>query len=277
VQDYFNQIKYTLKKQTVLTQLLILNLSVFVVTNILDNFLKLNLVNYLVLNIGNYEYVYKPWTLLTYMFVHLNLAHFLSNILLLFFIGNLFSQTIGSKLLYVYILSGLVGALLIIVLSMVFVNQFQQTFLVGCSASVIGLLCACARYSPNLVLSIFFGAITTKLKYIAIGTVLLTTIIDFSYNMGGKISHIGGALFGVLYGYYLQKGIDLFNLNFFSKKRNKHLKIVTYEKDKDYEYNEKRVFSENRMNELLDKVIKSGYQSLTKAEKDELNKYSQKQ
>jgi len=277
VQDYFNQIKYTLKKQTVLTQLLILNLSVFVVTNILDNFLKLNLVNYLVLNIGNYEYVYKPWTLLTYMFVHLNLAHFLSNILLLFFIGNLFSQTIGSKLLYVYILSGLVGALLIIVLSMVFVNQFQQTFLVGCSASVIGLLCACARYSPNLVLSIFFGAITTKLKYIAIGTVLLTTIIDFSYNMGGKISHIGGALFGVLYGYYLQKGIDSFNLNFFSKKRNKHLKIVTYEKDKDYEYNEKRVFSENRMNELLDKVIKSGYQSLTKAEKDELNKYSQKQ
>jgi membrane associated rhomboid family serine protease len=277
VQDYISQIKNTLKKQTVLTQLLILNLSVFVVTNILDNFLKLNLVNYLVLNIADYEYVYKPWTLLTYMFVHLNLAHFLSNILLLFFIGNLFSQTIGSKLLYVYILSGLIGALLIIVLSMIFVNQFQQTFLVGCSASVIGLLCACARYSPNLVLSIFFGAITTKLKYIAIGTVLLTTIIDFSYNMGGKISHIGGALFGVLYGYYLQKGIDLFNYNFFSKKRNKHLKIVTYEKDKDYEYNEKRVFSENRMNELLDKVIKSGYQSLTKAEKEELNKYSQKQ
>ena len=59
--------------------------------------------------------------------------------------------------------------------------------------------------------------------------------------------------------------------------KNKHLKIVTYEKDKDYEYNERRIISENRMNELLDKVIKSGYQSLTKAEKDELNKYSQKQ
>ncbi len=277
MQAYINQIKNTLKKQTVLTQLLILNLSVFVVTNIIDNFLKLNLANYLVLNINNYEYVYKPWTLLTYMFVHLNLAHFLTNILLLFFIGNLFSQTIGSKLLYVYILSGLVGAFLIIALSMIFVNQFHQNFLAGCSASVIGLLCASARYSPNLVLSVFFGAITTKLKYIAIGTVLLTTIIDFSYNMGGKISHIGGALFGVLYGYYLQKGVDLFNLNFFSKQKNKHLKIVTYEKDKDYEYNERRIISENRMNELLDKVIKSGYQSLTKAEKDELNKYSHKQ
>jgi hypothetical protein len=60
------------------------------------------------------------------------------------------------------------------------------------------------------------------------------------------------------------------------KHKKKHLKIVSYDRGKDYEYNEERALSEQRMNELLDKVIKSGYQSLTKGEKDELNKYSQK-
>lgn len=273
---YFDQIKTTLKRQSTLTQLLIVNASFFVLTNIIDHFLKLDLINYLVLELSNYNYVYKPWTLLTYQFVHLNLGHFLVNLLMLFFVGNLYHQTIGQKLIYTYVMSGFLGAFFIIILSMIFQNQFHNSFLVGCSASVIGLLCASARYSPNLMISVFFGTLTTKLKYVAIGVVIITSFIDFSANMGGKLAHIGGALFGVLYGYYLQRGIDLFNINFIKKNRKKHLKIVSYDRGKDYEYNEERALSEQRMNELLDKVIKSGYQSLTKSEKEELNKYSQK-
>lgn len=273
---YFDQIKSTLQKQSALTQLLIVNLSLFILTNVIDHFLKLNLISYLALEFGDFNYFYKPWTLLTYQFTHLNLGHFLVNIIMLFFVGNLYHQTIGQRLVYVYVMSGLLAALIIIVLSMIFQNQFYSSFLVGSSASVIGLLCASARYSPNLIISVFFGTITTKLKYVAIGIVILTSLIDFSLNMGGKLAHIGGALFGVLYGYYLQRGTDLFNISFLKRQNKKHLKIVSYDRGKDYEYNEVRALSEQRMNELLDKVIKSGYQSLTKSEKDELNKYSQK-
>jgi membrane associated rhomboid family serine protease len=273
---YYDQIKTTLQRQSNLTQLLIVNLSLFILTNIIDHFLKLNLLSYLVLEAGDLNYLYKPWTLLTYQFTHLNLGHFIVNIIMLFFVGNLYLQTIGQRLIYVYVMSGLFAALFIIILSMIFQNQFHSSFLIGCSASVIGLLCASARYSPNLMISVFFGTVTTKLKYVAIGVVLITSIIDFSSNMGGKIAHIGGALFGVMYGYYLQKGTDIFNFSFMVKHKKKHLKIVSYDRGKDYEYNEERALSEQRMNELLDKVIKSGYQSLTKGEKDELNKYSQK-
>ncbi len=274
--NYFDQIKNTLQKQSTLTQLLIINLSLFLVTNVIDHFLKLGLIRYLVLELGNHGYIYKPWTILSYQFAHINLGHFLLNIIMLFFVGNLYHQTIGQRLIYVYVMSGLFAALFIIVLSMIFQNQFHTSFLVGCSASVIGLLSASARYSPNLMISVFFGTITTKLKYVAIGVVLLTSVIDFSANMGGKLAHLGGALFGAVYGYFLQKGTDIFNFNFMVKQKKKHLKIVSYDRGKDYEYNEVRAQSEQRMNELLDKVIKSGYQSLTKSERDELNKYSQK-
>ncbi len=112
-------------------------------------------------------------------------------------------------------------------------------------------------------------------KYFALLTFVLSTVIDFSLNTGGKISHVGGAIFGLTYGYCLKKGVDLFNFSFLTKKKKK-LKIVSYNRTIDDRFNEDRSRGELRMNELLDKISKSGYDSLTKKEKDELFNLSQK-
>ena len=120
-----------------------------------------------------------------------------------------------------------------------------------------------------------FGVVELRYKYFYLITFGVSTIIDFSINTGGKISHIGGALFGVLYGYNLKKGIDLFNFTFLTKKKSK-LKIVSYNKPQEYSYEVEETNDESTMNELLDKISKSGYDSLTKSEKERLFKLSQK-
>ncbi len=112
-------------------------------------------------------------------------------------------------------------------------------------------------------------------KYFALLTFVLSTVIDFSLNTGGKISHVGGAIFGLSYGYFLKRGVDHFNFSFLTKKKKK-LKVVSYNATIDDVYNENRNKGELRLNELLDKISKSGYDSLTRKEKDELFNLSQK-
>ena len=130
-----------------------------------------------------------------------------------------------------------------------------------------------AIYAPNFQVNLW-GLIQMPYKYFAALTFIMSTVIDFSINSGGKISHVGGAIFGLTYGYSLKRGLDLFNFSFLTRKKSK-LKVV-----KDPGYDDRRHANkqndEKRMNELLDKISKSGYDSLTKNEKDELFNLSQK-
>ena len=164
-------------------------------------------------------------------------------------------------------MSGLCGGALVLTLGLLFPESFGNSLLLGASAAVLGVGAVMAVYSPNYKVYLF-GVLELPYKYFFLITFGVSTIIDLSVNTGGKISHIGGALFGVLYGYNLRKGVDLFNLDIFSR-RKKKLKIVS--KSQPGYYN-----SEQVMNEILDKISKSGYDSLTKKEKDELFKLSQK-
>jgi hypothetical protein len=144
----------------------------------------------------------------------------------------------------------------------------------GASAAILGVGAVMAIYLPNYIVYLF-GVVELRYKYFYLITFGVSTIIDFSINTGGKISHIGGALFGVIYGYNLKKGIDLFNFTFLTKKKSK-LKIVSYNKPQEYSYEVEETNDESTMNELLDKISKSGYDSLTKSEKERLFKLSQK-
>jgi hypothetical protein len=120
-------------------------------------------------------------------------------------------------------------------------------------------------YSPQYKVNLF-GLIELSYVYFYLITFILSTLIDLSSNTGGKISHIGGAAFGLIYGYYLKKGIDLFNFSFKIKNLRK-LKIVSHNKENN---------NTEAMDKLLDKISKSGYEGLTKKEKEELFKLSQK-
>ena len=169
-------------------------------------------------------------------------------------------------------MSGISGGALVLILGLLFPASFGNSLLLGASAAVLGVGAVMAIYSPNYKVYLF-GALELSYRYFYLITFGVSTIIDLSVNTGGKLSHIGGALFGVLYGYYLKKGIDIFNFNLFNRK--KQLKIVSKHTSGE-DLIRKNHNSEQAMNEILDKISKSGYDSLTKKEKDELFKLSQK-
>jgi membrane associated rhomboid family serine protease len=272
---FFKNLSYTFRQQGKLAQIIIINVAVFLTVNISIHILHIPLLRYLALPIGGYEFIYKPWTIFTYMFTHASLGHIFFNMLLFYFTAQMFFMILGEKkLIYVYVMSGLFGAALLLIAGLLLPNSFSNSILLGASAGVMGVVMVMAMYAPNYNVALW-GIIQMPFKYFAALTFILSTVIDFSMNTGGKISHIGGAAFGTLYGYNLRKGVDFFNFGFFSRKKSR-LKIVSYNKTNDDVFNERRFNKELRMNELLDKISKSGYDSLTKREKDELFNLSQK-
>ena len=274
--NLFQKISKTFQQQGKLAQLIIINIAIFLMANISIHILHLNVLEYLMLPIGGTDFIFKIWTLFTYMFTHASLGHVFFNMLLFYFSAQLFFLILGeSKLIYVYVMSGLFGAALLLILGIISPNSFGHSYLLGASASVMGVVMVMAVYAPNYNVALW-GIINMPYKYFAALTFVLSTVIDFSLNTGGKIAHIGGAAFGLLYGYNLKRGVDLFNFSFLNKRKSKPLKVVSYNKTKDELYNENKVISEQRMNQLLEKISKSGYDSLTKNEKDELFKLSQK-
>lgn len=162
-----------------------------------------------------------------------------------------------------------------LILGLIFPHAFGYSILIGASAAVLGVGAVMAIYSPDFRVFLF-GAFEVKYKYFYLGIFVLNTIIDFSINTGGKISHMGGALFGVIYGYYLRKGNDLFDLNFNIKRKTKLKVVSNNSRSESYGTTADAASDAQKMDELLDKISRSGYDSLTKKEKEELFRLSQK-
>src|SRR5688572_7851166 len=210
-------IKSTLQQQSNLTILIILNVAIYLTINLAGNIAHLNLTPYFALPLTGVSFITKFWTLFTYMFTHEELGHIVFNLLLLYFSGRLFYSILGEKrLVYVYVMSGLMGGALLLVLGIIFPEVFAGGYLLGASAAVLGLVMVMAVYTPNYNVFLFF--IEMPYKYFAILVFVTSTVIDFAVNTGGKIAHIGGAVFGLLYGYQLKNGKDLFDLSFLKPK-----------------------------------------------------------
>jgi membrane associated rhomboid family serine protease len=228
----------------------------------------------------------RPWTLITYMFLHKDIWHILFNMLWLFWFGKIFLEYLDQrKLVAVYLLGGISGAVVYILsfnIFPAFAGVVSESVAIGASASVIAIVIAIAAYVPDYTVQLFlFGRI--KIKYMALAIFVLTSVMDFSVNSGGKLAHIGGALFGYLYTVNLRQGRDAgrgFNkiLDFFATlfKPRKKLKVTHKKAANEYEYNKIKVEQQARINLILDKISKGGYDSLTKEEKDTLFRESQK-
>lgn len=227
----------------------------------------------------------KPWTVITYMFLHESLLHILFNMIMLYFSGRIFMEYLsGKKLVFVYLLGGLSGAGLYILafnVLPVFQSVTQYSVALGASASVLAILAAVATYVPNYsVPLIFLGRL--KLKYIALIFVAVDIISIERSNPGGHIAHLGGALFGFAYIVFMKKGMDMSKLfnpvgRFFKNLFKPRPKLRTsYSKRPltDDEFNEKRADRQKRIDVILDKIAKSGYESLTREEKEMLFKAS---
>lgn len=288
--DIVGDIKRTFKEGSVLTRLIYINIGVFLVIKIFAAIAFLGgqdfaVWQWLAVPSETSALLYRLWTPVTYMFLHTGFIHLLFNILGLYWFGQLFLYHFeGDKLLSVYLLGGLVGSVFYIVAYNVF-PAFDSVYglLLGASASIFAILTAVAFYDPDReVLLIFIGPV--KLKFLAIFYMVLSIIGISSSNPGGNIAHLGGAFWGWFYIFQLRKGKDmgvgivkLVNMfgDFFSGLFKPKSKMkVTYKNPPrdDHEYNRQHNYQQEEINRILDKIGKSGYESLTPKEKEILFK-----
>jgi membrane associated rhomboid family serine protease len=290
----WDDIKLTFRNGSNLTRLIYINIAVFVaftIVAVIAFLLSNQELSDKILDIFSVPasldaLLLRPWTLITYMFTHKDIWHILFNMLWLYSFGRIFLEYLdGRKLVAVYLLGGLSGAFVYILSFNVFpafTGVVADSVAIGASASVMAIVIAISAYVPDYTIQLFlFGRI--KIKYLALAIFVLTSIMDFSVNSGGKLAHIGGAFFGYFYTINLRRGRDMgkgFNniLDFFVTlfKPRKKLKVTHKKVATEYEYNKIKTEHQKLINNILDKISKGGYDSLTKEEKETLFKESQK-
>jgi membrane associated rhomboid family serine protease len=209
------------------------------------------------------------YTLLTYQFFHSGFLHIAFNMLWLYWMGQLFLDFLKPRQFhFVYIGGGLLGGLLFLALfHTVPAFSVQNATLIGSSASVMAILAATATLVPDYSIRLLLVG-EVKLKYLALVYILLDIFGTTGGNAGGSISHLGGALFGFVFIKSLQSGKDWSTLF----KRKPKLKVV---KNKPTEKSESFV-NQKDIDKILDKISKSGYDQLSKEEKETLFKASKK-
>lgn len=228
----------------------------------------------------------KPWTVFTYMFLHIDIWHVLFNMLWLYWFGKIFVEFMGNKkLVLVYLLGGISGALFYILafnLFPVFSLSLPQSYALGASASVMAIVTATSFKVPDYsVHLLFFGRI--RIIYMAIALFVFDFFMIPTGNAGGHIAHIGGALFGILYILMFENmRFDWFKRNrsssgFYSGNKGYHEPYVNPGRPvSDEDYNLQKAEKQKKMDDILDKISKGGYDSLTKDEKEFLFKSSGK-
>ncbi len=259
-----------------------INILVFVVVNLLSlitalGFTSINLSGYLLswlqLPASVSAWLYKPWTIVTYMFTQQGLFHALFNMLWLFWLGMIFLDFLKKRqFVFVYLAGGLVGGALYLLaynLVPVFKAEAFRTVMIGASASVSAVVFATATLLPDYTIRmLFFGNV--RLKYLALAFIIIDVLAIAGLNAGGSIAHIGGALFGYIFIKRLQNGDDWSRM-LGRQKKQRRLRVVRNESPA---YEEPLVPNQEVIDRILDKISQSGYESLTKAEKEALFKAS---
>ena len=233
------------------------------------------------------EVIFKPWTMLTHMFTHLELAHFFWNMIMLFLIGRLFLSLFGGRRLIVtYLIGGLIGGLFHILSYQMF-PLFEGVIIkgaTGASGSVYAFIGAILYYKPKIEIRVYF---TFKIPFWILASIILLGDVLGLVKPGNiaHFAHIGGALFGVLSVMNIQSSKQYMNriIKFWEninwknpfKKRTKFkvYKNEEYRKMNDDDYRHLKQDNQAKIDAILDKISKGGYSSLSKAEKDFLFKF----
>ncbi|MEW5845969.1 MAG: rhomboid family intramembrane serine protease [Bacteroidota bacterium] len=281
----WDEIKSSFRLGSNLTRLIYINLGVFLFFALLRVFLFMAgsqsgwITSILAVPADLHSLMVRPWTIVTYMFYHEDFLHILFNLLWLYWFGQLFLQFFAQRqLTWVYLLGGISGALLYILafnLLPPFKGYAELSLALGASASVLAVVIAVSTLQPNFtVYLLFLGAV--RLKYLALATVVIDIISIPVSNAGGHIAHLGGALFGFLYVVMLRRGTDLakpfYTLTGIRFTKRNRMKVAYRSNNADYDYNYRKAQKQKQIDDILDKIARSGYDSLTKEEKDILFK-----
>ena len=280
-----DDLKLQYKTGGIALQLIFWNIGIAVVLLLLQVFLPVlyaQIMYWLQLSSLPSELVFKPWTLISYAFVHANFLHLLFNLLILNFASRLFLTFFTQKQFFgLYLLAAIFAGL-------VFVGAFFllgiPAPLVGASAAIMAIVFASATYAPMYQLRLLLIG-NVKLWHIAAVFLILDLVQLPANNMGGHIAHLCGAFFGFLYIKLLQNGTDLslivtrvldFFANLFKPKKSTPFKKVHRNPIKPQQKTASKIVTKDKtqqqIDEILDKISQSGYDSLTKEEKEFLFK-----
>lgn len=227
-------------------------------------------------------FLYKPWTIITHMFTHFNPMHILGNMLFLYLFGEIFVLYMGEKrVLPLYLFSGLCGLVLaLLAINFIpYIGKGADHTMVGASAAILGLVFATVAMNPDHKVNlIFIGEV--KIMYVAIVPLVFGLFSIPLGNAGGQIAHLGGAIGGYAYMKLRQSGIDIFSpldklMGLFQRKPQLR---TTYRNENYRRPAEKSntKTEQQRVDEILDKIARSGYDSLNKEEREFLFHYSKK-
>lgn len=296
--NFQDNIRYKFNQFGVVEKLIAVNVAVFLLFIVLDIAAYLfqaggwvgNLTDWLIVPRNLDQFITRPWTLVTYAFMHAGFWHILSNMIILYFSGRFFLTYFSPKrLLNYYFLGAFSGALFFLLsynLFPVFADGHNYT-LIGASAAVMAILVGVATYAPNMAIRFFMFNI--KLWWIAAFFVIKDFVMIPIENPGGHIAHIGGSALGYLYTVQLAKGKDigawferimdslvgLFQKSaepqspfrkVYKNKKASQSKAKSYKTTASTKQNAST--KQKRIDEILDKISKNGYDSLSKEEKD---------
>lgn len=270
-------------------KLIVINVVVFLVVDIVSFLFRTSsyrLSQWFVLPDELGAIVFQPWSLLTYSFLHFGFWHILFNMLWLNFFSRFVLSLFNEKrFLTVYLLGALYGGLAFVIGYNVFpVFDSKPGFLIGASASVSAIMAFAATYSPNT--SFRFFTLTIKLWQIAVALIAIDLFrLGTGTNPGGMLAHLGGVIFGYVYATQLEKGKDIgvwfensmdWFTNLFKSRKQKPFTKVHRNKTSPTKTANSATSSktdvQKKIDAILDKISKSGYESLSKAEKDFLFK-----
>lgn len=280
-------VKYKLSRLNVLEKIIVVNVAIFLLgllLRLINGSFQYSSLSWFELPSDVLEFIVNPWSIITYAFVHYDFLHILFNMLWLYVIGQMFLNLFGPKLaVNVYFLGAISGGLLFLLCY----NLFPQVFmtgnrLVGASGAVRALLIFICAYLPAK--EIRFFTFNLKLWYVGLAIVIIDVLGLFGTNAGGNLAHIGGAALGYLYAIQLKKGNDIgkgferfidWLMHLFKASKKAPLKTVHKNKSKVGGYSKADFDAFNnqkKIDVILDKISKSGYDSLTSEEKEFLFK-----
>ena len=270
-----DKLKYSLSVMGQLQKLIVINIIFFIIPLLLNTFLWLfelkdmSILDYFVVEADIMSLIFKPWSLITYGFLHGSFSHLFWNMIMLFYFGNILVNYFGDKRLLNVFFNGILfgGIIYIISYNLFPVFTGVSSKMIGSSAGVMAILFYITSYNPNHTIRFFF--VNLKLLYIAVFLLLMDIIQIPVENSGGHIAHLGGALIGFLM-FRSFKGIDFVDIytNLSTRKNNKKIK-----RNKTFSGSN---FDQKKIDSILDKISESGYESLTKEEKNYLFKASNK-
>ena len=290
LQSIYDDIKDQFSHGNMITRIILFNLFVFLIIIIVKAFSppETGVFNSFYSNVSlssdGWKIIRKPWTILTHMFAHQGLWHLGWNMLMLYWFGRITGDLAGDKrILPLYILGGLAGALTFFMYAQVINLTGGMAY--GASAAVTCIVIAAAFLAPDYIIRLLILG-DVKLKYIALALIIIDiAMISSRDNTGGHLAHLGGAAIGGMFVHMLRRGKDITEplQRLFDKSPKKTMKrsrtsltVVENKKKKWVERNkpQRTVDTQERIDQILDKINQSGYESLTDEEKDFLYKVS---